>query len=53
MRAKTIGLAIAVVVVGYSLLTAPRELLDLLGFLLMLGAAVWLWRATRRRGVRR
>ncbi|WP_406237504.1 hypothetical protein [Nocardia sp. NBC_01009] len=53
MRAKTVGLAIAVILVGYSLLTAPRQLLDLVGFVLMLAAALWIWRTTRRVGVRR
>ncbi|MGW4365431.1 hypothetical protein ACWEKT_07275 [Nocardia takedensis] len=48
MRARTFGLAVAAVAVGYMVLTAP----DLVGFVLMVGGAVWFWRVSRRSGVR-
>ncbi|MGW5920731.1 hypothetical protein ACWFPY_17230 [Nocardia fluminea] len=49
MRAKTLMTAVALLSVGYMVLTAP----DVLGFLLMVAGAVWLWRSSKRAGVRR
>ncbi len=49
MRAKTFGLALAAVAVGYLVLTAP----GVVGFTVMLLCAVAFWRASRRWGVRR
>ncbi len=49
MRARTAGLAVAGVAVGYVLLTAP----GVVGFVLMVLATVAFWRASRRWGVRR
>lgn len=51
MRARTFGLAIAAVAIGYLVLRAP----DLVGFTVMLLAVVALWRVAGRSrlGVRR
>lgn len=49
MRARTFMTAVALISVGYLALTAP----DFLGFVLMVVGAVWLWRASKRAGVRR
>lgn len=49
MRARTAGIAIAMVAVGYVLLTAPA----VLGFVLMVLGALAFWRGSRRLGVRR
>ncbi|TDP38746.1 hypothetical protein DFR75_103403 [Nocardia ignorata] len=49
MRGKTLLTAVAVISVGYMVLTAP----DVLGFVLMVVGAVWLWRSTKRAGMRR
>ncbi|MGN2640610.1 hypothetical protein ACTD5D_31460 [Nocardia takedensis] len=49
MRMRTLGIAFAVVAVGYMILTAP----DLVGLVLMVCGAVWFWRVSRRSGVRR
>lgn len=49
MRGRTVMTAVAVLSIGYMVLVAP----DVIGFVLMVVAAVWLWRASRRAGVRR
>jgi len=49
MRARTFGLAMASVAVGYMILTAP----GVVGFTVMLLGAIAFWRASRRWGVRR
>lgn len=49
MRARTFGFVLAVVAVGYLVLTAP----GVVGVTVMLLGAVALWRAGRRVGVRR
>ncbi|MET7770176.1 hypothetical protein [Nocardia sp. NPDC005366] len=49
MRAQTIGLALAAIVVGYLILAAP----GVVGFTVMVLGAVALWRVSRRWGVRR
>ncbi|MEU4811877.1 hypothetical protein AB0H20_21960 [Nocardia fluminea] len=49
MRAKTLMNAVALLAVGYMVLVAP----DVLGFVLMVVGAVWLWRSSKRAGVRR
>ncbi len=49
MKARTFGLAIAAVAIGYAVLTAP----EVVGFTVVLLGAAWLWRSTRRSGVRR
>lgn len=49
MRARTFGAAIAMVAVGYLVLTNPA----IVGFTVMLVGALALWRSTRRWGVRR
>ncbi|WP_194825508.1 hypothetical protein [Nocardia sp. XZ_19_231] len=49
MRGKTFLTAVALLSVGYMVLTAP----DVFGFVLMVVGAVWFWRATKRAGVRR
>lgn len=49
MRGKTLITAVAVMSIGYMVLTAP----DVLGFVLMVVGAVWLWRSSKRAGVRR
>ncbi|MEU4417320.1 hypothetical protein [Nocardia salmonicida] len=49
MRSRTVLTAVALLSVGYMVLTAP----DVLGFVLMVLGAVWFWRATKRAGVRR
>lgn len=49
MRGKTLMTAVALLSVGYMVLVAP----DVLGFVLMVVGAVWLWRASKRAGVRR
>ncbi|MEU4416170.1 hypothetical protein [Nocardia salmonicida] len=49
MRAKTFMTAVALLSVGCMVLIAP----DVLGFVLMVVGAVWLWRSSKRAGVRR
>lgn len=49
MQARTFGLVVAAVAVGYLVLTAP----EVVGFTLMVLGAVGFWRASRRWGVRR
>ncbi|MGY2093246.1 hypothetical protein [Nocardia gipuzkoensis] len=49
MRARTFGLAVAAVAVGYLVLTAP----EVVGFTVMVLGGVAFWRASRRWGVRR
>ncbi|WP_194828595.1 hypothetical protein [Nocardia sp. XZ_19_231] len=49
MRAKTFTIAVALLSVGSLALIAP----DVLGFVLMVVGAVWLWRSSKRAGVRR
>lgn len=49
MRAKTFMTAVALLSVGSLVLIAP----DVLGFVLMVVGAVWLWRSSKRAGVRR
>lgn len=49
MRARTFGLAIAAMAVGYLVLTHPA----VVGFTVMLLGAFALWRSSRRMGVRR
>ncbi|MFD4432891.1 hypothetical protein [Nocardia sp. NPDC058497] len=49
MRARTVMTAVAVLSIGYMVLVAP----DVLGFVLMVVGAVWLWRSSKRAGVRR
>jgi len=49
MRGKTVLTAVGLLSVGYMVLVAP----DVLGFVLMVFGAVWLWRSSKRAGVRR
>lgn len=49
MRGNGFVTAVAVLAVGSLVLIAP----DVLGLVLMIVAAVWLWRASKRAGVRR
>ncbi|MFE6920366.1 hypothetical protein ACFVAV_04895 [Nocardia sp. NPDC057663] len=49
MRGRTVMTAVALLSVGYMALVAPGAL----GFVLMVVGAVWLWRASKRVGVRR
>ncbi|MEV0331883.1 hypothetical protein [Nocardia sp. NPDC050717] len=49
MRGNSFLTAVAVLSVGSMILIAP----DVLGFVLMVVAAVWLWRSSKRAGVRR
>ncbi|MFF2082852.1 hypothetical protein ACFVVM_03715 [Nocardia sp. NPDC058176] len=49
MRAKTFATAVALLSIGSLVLIAP----DAFGFILMLVGAVWLWRASKRAGLRR
>lgn len=50
MRARTFGLAVAAISVGFLVLTAP----EVVGFTVMLLGAITLWRIRpRRMGVRR
>lgn len=49
MRGRTFMTAVALLSVGSLVLIAP----DVLGFVLMVVGAVWLWRATKRAGARR
>lgn len=49
MRARTFGLALAAVSIGFLVLTAP----EVVGFTIMLLGAVALWRMRPRSGVRR
>ncbi|WP_156910305.1 hypothetical protein [Nocardia mangyaensis] len=49
MRARTFATAVALLSIGSLALIAP----DALGFILMLVGAVWLWRSSKRSGVRR
>lgn len=49
MRGRTFVTAVAVLAGGYMVLAAP----DVLGFVLMVVGAVWLWRSSKRAGVRR
>jgi hypothetical protein len=49
MRGKTFMTAVALLSVGYMVLVAP----DVLGCVLMVVGAVWLWRSSKRAGVRR
>ncbi|WP_156371027.1 hypothetical protein [Nocardia arizonensis] len=49
MRARTFGLAVVAVAVGYVLLTAPQ----VVGFTVMVLGAFAFWRLVRRSGVRR
>jgi hypothetical protein len=49
MKARTFGFALAVVSVGFLVLTAP----EVVGFTVMLLGAIALWRMRSRNGVRR
>lgn len=49
MRARTFGLAVGAVAVGYLVLTAP----EVVGLTVMLLGAIALWRGSCRWGVRR
>ncbi|PXX66939.1 hypothetical protein DFR70_103694 [Nocardia tenerifensis] len=49
MRARTFGLALAAVAIGYLVLTHAA----VVGFTVMLLGAIALWRSSRRWGVRR
>lgn len=50
MRARSFGLAVAAVAVGYLLVTGQGAVV---GFTLMVLGALWFWGRTRRWGVRR
>ncbi len=49
MRARTFGLAVGAISVGFLVLTAP----EVVGFTVMSLGAIALWRFTRRSGLRR
>ncbi len=49
MRARTFGLAVAAVSIGFLMLTAP----EVVGFTVMLLGAIAFWRIRPRKGVRR
>lgn len=49
MRARTFGVAVGAISIGFLVLTAP----EVIGFTVMLLGAIAFWRMHRRSGVRR